>query len=860
MPKIALLAAVTCSALLEGQVNVLSWHNDNARTGQNLQETALMPSNVNSSTFGRLFVMSVDGKVDAEPVYVAALAIPGNGVHNVLYVVTEHDSAYALDADTGAELWHVTLLNGGETTSDDRGCSQVTPEIGITSTPAIDLHMGPHGTMYTVSMSKDKSGNYHHRLHALDLTTGGEELGGPVEVQATYPGKGAGSSNNVVPFDPGQYKERAGILISNGVVYTSWASHCDISPYTGWVIGYNAATLKRVSVMNLIPNGNDGAIWAAGAGPAADADGFVYALTGNGTFDVKLSGGFPAQGDYGNAFVKISTGMRSPSVVDYFTMSTTVSESGADEDLGSGGLMLMPQVNDSQGNPRSLAVGAGKDGNIYVVDTKNMGKFNSGQDSIYQQLTGALGGVWSSPAWFNGKLYYAASGDNLKAFAFTNGLFQASPVSQTAMAFPYPGGTPSISANGSSNGIVWVHENAGNAVLHAFDANDLTNELYNSNQAANGRDHFGSGNKFIVPMVVNGRVYVGTTNGVGVFGMLCGPKGSILTPPGAVFVAGGGIGTVSVPSGCPQTAASNAGFVQITGNSNGTISYSVSANSGGPRTGTITISGQTFAVSQAGTPPPVPGDFDGDGRRDLVVQDPASGASQVWFLGGAQNATVTGRANMRSGASWRIVAVADFNGDGHPDLVWQDPATGSSQVWFMGGAQGTTLNSSVAITGPISWRMVSAADFNGDGHPDLVWQDPATGRSQVWFMGGAQGTTLNGAATITGPISWRIVGAADFNGDGHPDLVWQDPATGMSQVWLMSGAQGTTPIGSAGLSAANAWRIVDAADLDGDGRPELIWQDPVTGAAQVWWMGGTHGTTLLGAAALSGATPWRIAK
>jgi hypothetical protein len=521
-----------------------------------------------------------------------------------------------------------------------------------------------------------------------------------------------------VPFDPGQYKERTGILISNGIVYTSWASHCDIPPYTGWVIGYNQATLKRVSVMNLIPNGNDGAIWAAGAGPAADADGFVYALTGNGTFDVKLSGGFPAQGDYGNAFVKISTGMRSPSVADYFTMSTTVSESGADEDLGSGGLMLMPQVNDSQGNPRSLAVGSGKDGNIYVVDTKNMGKFNSGQDTIYQQLTGALCGVWSSPAWFNGKLYYAANGDSLKAFAFTSGLFQASPVSQTAMSFPYPGGTPSISANGSSNGIVWVHENAGAAVLHAFDANDLTHELYNSNQAASSRDQFGTGNKFMVPMVVNGRVYVGTTNGVGVFGLLCGPTGSVLTPPGASFGAGASVGAVTYPSACPQTATSNATFLQVTGNSNGTVSYSVSANSGGPRTGTITISGQTFSVSQAGTPPSVPGDFDADGRLDLVVQDPTSGASQVWLLGGAQGMSVTTTANIRQTNSWRIAAVADFNGDGHPDLVWQDPATGSSQVWFMSGAQGTTFNGAVGLSEPSTWRIVGAADFDGDGHPD----------------------------------------------------------------------------------------------------------------------------------------------
>jgi len=204
--------------------------------------------------------------------------------------------------------------------------------------------------------------------------------------------------------------------------------------------------------------------------------------------------------------------------------------------------------------------------------------------------------------------------------------------------------------------------------------------------------------------------------------------------------------------------------------------------------------------------------------------------------------------------------VADFNGDGHPDLVWQDPATGTSQVWFMGGTPGTTVIGSAGLSGSSTWRIVGAADLNGDGHPDLIWQDPATGTSQVWYMGGAQGTTFDGAAAISGPNAWRIVGVADFNGDGHPDLIWQDPATGMSQVWLMSGAQGTTRIGAPDLSKGNAWRIAGAADFDGNGRPEIIWQDPVTGMAQVWSMGGTHGTTLIGTATLSGSTSWRIAR
>ena len=351
-------AAICYVQTLQAQPNVLTWHNDNARSGQNLQETVLTRANVKFSTFGRLFTITVDGKVDAQPLYVASLAIPGNGIHNVLLVATEHDSAYAFDADTGAQLWKVSVLGASETSSDDRGCGQVTPEIGITATPAIDLQMGPHGTMYLIAMSKTTSGTYLHRLHALDIATGAELFGGPVQITATYPGSGAEGASNTQTFAASQHKERPGLLISNGIVYTTWGSHCDAGPYTGWVMGYTESTLAQTSVLNLTPNGNDGGIWMAGAGPAADSAGNLYLLIGNGTFDTTLSGGFPSQGDYGNAFVKIQVGANGKlSVADYFTMDNTTSESGSDTDLGSGGLMLLPPVNDSGGQSRSLIVG-----------------------------------------------------------------------------------------------------------------------------------------------------------------------------------------------------------------------------------------------------------------------------------------------------------------------------------------------------------------------------------------------------------------------------------------------------------------------------------------------------------------------
>ena len=516
LPLLVLIAVFPARAQ-----NVLTWHNDNARTGQDLKETLLTPSNVNSTTFGKLFVLGVDGKVDAEPLYLSGVTIPGHGKHNIVFVATEHDSVYAFDADSGTKLWRVRVLKSGETPSDDRGCGQVTPEIGVTSTPVIVPSSGPHGTIYVAAMSKDSSGNYHQRVHALGVTTGAEEFGGPVEVSARFPGTGDNSMNGYVIFDPSQYKERSGLLVVGQNIYTGWASHCDNRPYTGWVISYNLKTLAKSGVLNVTPNGSEGAIWGAGAGPAADSDGNIYFLDANGVFDTTLnSKGFPDQGDYGNAFIKLTPTPRLK-VADYFNMYNTVEESDNDEDLGSGGALVLPPMKDAKGKTRHLAVGAGKDANIYLADRDDMGKFNpNNNNNLYQELPGGLGGSeYAAPAFFNNLLYYGAVSDVIRAFKFSDARLLSKPVSTTSSSFEYPGTTPSISADGKSNGIVWAAENSDPAVLHAYDAGNLSSELYNSNQAGS-RDHFGTGNKFITPMIANGKVYVGTTNGVGVFGLL----------------------------------------------------------------------------------------------------------------------------------------------------------------------------------------------------------------------------------------------------------------------------------------------------------------------------------------------------
>jgi outer membrane protein assembly factor BamB len=499
--------------------DVVTYHYNQSRQGVNLLETTLTTSNVNSTSFGKVNFFTLDGKVDAQPLYVYKL--PGTTrVQNTLFVVTEHGSVYNFDADAGTQTWKVSAIPAGETTSDPHGCSQISPEIGITGTPVIDRQRGQFGAIYFVAMSKDSSGHYHQRLHALDLKTGAELFGGPKEITGTYPGSGDGSQGGQVIFAPGQYAERAGLLELGGTIYIAFTSHCDQRPYTGWVMAYNSQTLAQTSVLDVTPNGNEGAIWMAGAGLAGDNQA-LYFLDGNGTFDTTLtSQGFPINGDYGNAFMKISV-RGQLMVADYFTMHNTVQESGSDEDLGSGGAMVLPDLMDSGGQAHHLAVGAGKDSNIYVVDRDNMGKFNpNNDDAIYQEIDGALpGGVWAMPAYFNNTVYYGSVGSPLKAFGIVNAKLSTSPTGQTATSFTYPGTTPSVSANGTSNGIVWAIENTSPAVLHAYDATNLSRELYNSNQAGS-RDQFGPGNKFITPMIVNGKVFVGTQNGVAEFGLL----------------------------------------------------------------------------------------------------------------------------------------------------------------------------------------------------------------------------------------------------------------------------------------------------------------------------------------------------
>jgi outer membrane protein assembly factor BamB len=505
------------------RADVVTFHNDNSRTGQNLRETILNPHNVDATRFGKTGFLATDGKVDAQPLYLSGVEIPRRGARDVLYVATEHDTVYAYDSETGSILWQKSMLGDGETPSDIRGCGQLMPEIGITATPVIDRTAGPNGAIYLIAMSKNAAGTYYQRLHALDAASGAELFGGPREIQASVAGSGDNAQNGRVIFDPKMYKERAALLLNGDVIYASWASHCDFRPYTGWVMAFNSTTLEQTNVLDVTPNGKQGGIWMSGGGPAADQIGNIFILDGDGSFDITLdSQRFPIHRDFGNAFLKLSTA-GGLNVADYFEMAETTEESGRDEDLGSGGALVLPDFYDGSGHVQHLVVGAGKDAKIYVLNRDSMGKFNPRANHINQEIDGALSGpVFSTPAYFNNTIYFGASGDSIKAFPMVNGSLSTIPSSETRAHFQYPGTTPSISASGSANAILWAAEENehGPAILHAFDAANLAKELYNSDQSASGRDHFGPGNKFITPVVVNGKVYVGTANGVAVFGML----------------------------------------------------------------------------------------------------------------------------------------------------------------------------------------------------------------------------------------------------------------------------------------------------------------------------------------------------
>lgn len=551
---------------------VFTHHNDLSRDGANTQEYALTSSTVNPNTFGKLFSCTVDGAVFTQPLWVPSLSING-GIHNVIFVATQHDTVFAFDADANpcvqywqgsASLGEVNLLDGlhggtaGETPVywNDVGCrcgvGDIYPEVGVTGTPVIDP---TSNTIYLVSTSQNSAlGTYYQRLHALDLATGDEKFSAPVNIAASVPGNGDGSSGGMVSFNAQMQNQRPALALAGGTVYVGWSSHEDASPWHGWLIGYTASNLQQqASVFNTSPNGGMGGIWASGGAPAVDSGGNIYVTTGNGVFDANNS--TMPDNDYGDSVLQLAPSSGSTpngenlTLVDWFTPDDQSYLANNDIDLGSGNPVLLPDQ--TSGPVPNLLVAIGKQGIVYLINRNDMGNFQPGSNQIVQSFTGSPSGFYGTPAFWQNGLYFAGSldntgsGDYLKLFTFSpsTGQFDTISASQSAHYYNFPGASPSVSSQGASNGIIWAvdasaygyaNPNAGTncfqvpvpaacagpAVLFAYDAGNLLLEYWDSTMAANNRDQAGNAVKFVPPTVANGKVYVSTRTEVDVYGLL----------------------------------------------------------------------------------------------------------------------------------------------------------------------------------------------------------------------------------------------------------------------------------------------------------------------------------------------------
>jgi uncharacterized protein (TIGR03437 family) len=708
-----LLLSLSLSAA--AQVSVLTYQYDLSRAGVNPNEAGLTPQNVNANQFGRLFFYPVDGEVYTQPLYVANLNMGAKGTHDVVFVATEHDSVYAFDADgpggsASGPLWHVSFLNAaaGVTSvpSGDTGCGQIQPEIGITGTPVIDRQSG---TLYVVAMTKE-SGKYVHRFHALDITTGDERPGSPVVVQASVPGTGDGGS--IVTLIPKNYKQRPGLLLLNGVVYTGWSSHCDGGTYHGWLIGYDAKTLQQVSVFNSTPNGGLGSIWAGGAAPAADAASNIYVVTGNGSFDRSIGGP-----DLGESYIKLAAGALS--VVDYFTPFDVQALNNSDSDTGSAGVALLGDEAGSAVHPH-LMVGGGKGGTLYLIDRDHLGGMQIGSNTqIVQSMFGVVHYLFGNPSYFNQTVYTCGWEDGVFALPIANAQLATVPSSRSNTIYNFPGCVPTISANGTSHGIVWTLESS--EILHAYDASDLANELYNTKQNQ-ARDALDSYVKFSVPTVANGRVYAATQTALMVYGLLPAGSGTLgisngasgdanaISPGSIVSIYGQGLAhtaTVADQYPLPQPIVAGASVTMngwpapIFYASPGQLNVQVPFEVSGPVTVTVSVDGVpvnagTITVHDAG-----PGIFLlGQGRAAALNADYSiNTSSNPVAVGKALSLYVTGLGAMSPVIATGAAASGDSPSSstvGVTATIGGKPAT----VIFAGGAPGYAGLDQVNVTVP----------------------------------------------------------------------------------------------------------------------------------------------------------------
>ena len=557
------LALLIGAPIAQAQTDVLMSRTDLARTGQSLNEPTLTAQSVASATFGKIYSFPVDGQAYAQPLVKANLTIPGKGTFNTVFVATEQSSIYAVDADSGTPIWHRNFTNpatGLTARTANSNLEDITPVVSITSTPVID---SINGTLYVVAETVQSGSPAYYWLHALDVTTGADKVT-PVRIQASV-----GSGATPLNITAATSQQRPGLIYLNGVVYVAFGSNGDNFPWVGWLVGYDGTTLAQVTVFCTSPGGAQGAgIWMSGEAPAVDSSGNIFLATGNG-------GNFTPGSDWADAFLRLSTS-GGLAVADYFAPFNQAALGNADQDVGSGGVTVLPDGAGSAAHP-NLLVGSAKDGEIYLIDRNNMGHYNGSytapqNSNIVQWFWGQVGGtasyptavplayspnMYATPAYWQNRVYLCGAQDHCKLFTLTNGLLSTTPVSQTSTTFAYPGTQPVISAASSSAtaAILWgVERNTTNnvSVLHAYDATNLGTELYNSTQAANNRDTGAAPIRFAAPTVANGKVFVGTQLTLDVYGVLAASPQRLAAPtfaPTPSSCAGTQSVTISAPSG-----------------------------------------------------------------------------------------------------------------------------------------------------------------------------------------------------------------------------------------------------------------------------------------------------------------------
>jgi LysM repeat protein len=702
---------------MNAQVSVTTWRNDIGRTGQNLNETILTPSNVNPSQFGKLFSQAVDGYVYAQPLYLPNVTISGKS-HNVVYVATENDSVYAFDADSNggsnaSPLWFASMLTtahgaaaGATPPSSNVIGTDIIPELGITGTPVIDP---VSGTLYVVSFTEEGS-SFFLRLHALDVTSGAEKYGGPVVITATVPGTGNGSTGGMLTLDPEWSNQRAGLLLLNGIVYIAFASHGDNGPWHGWLLGYNETTLQQTGAFCTSPNGVGGGIWMGGAGLAADVIdpvnhpyGRIFLATGNGDYTATTP--YAAGMDYGDSILNFDLTNGVPTIQDEFTPMIQAQLDEWDEDQASGGLIIIPTQ--TTGSYPYLLEQAGKSGEIYLLNRQNLGGYNPSGDQVVQEIPYGVGnvGTWNTTAYFNGTLYMWGSHDTMKTFSLTNGQLTG-PLQTSSETYTYPGANPVISANGTSNALIWALETDGYmnslpAVLTARSATNISNTLYSSSTNS-ARDNPGLAVKFTVPTVVNGKVYVGAQSQLSVYGLLNGQQlaaDPVLSPGAETFSGSLAVSMADATSGATiyftldgstPTVASAVYTTPITITATTTIQAIASAP-GYLQSGVT--SGTYVNSSQVSMPTFSPGGSTSTQSISVTISDSTAGATIYYTTDGstptASSTQYTGTVTVSVTETLNAIAVA-------PGFINSDVAsatytidTGQTGIDFPQGFAGT---------------------------------------------------------------------------------------------------------------------------------------------------------------------------